>query len=386
VGENDLGYLFGGGDPGHGMAYPVYFDDNILTRLIGLSGGVHISYAAGGLNNNYSFRPTAFTVYIDGIGSMGGRHALRSVTDPTAPGLPVPGVYRSTVFQRCPTSPPFGGPERTPDWREIATVWPHGRARARININTASMPVLAAVFNTTTAADIIRFRPYRDICDVLGYSGFVGYEGPTAVETSEIRRRFIPSACRPITSPNAIVQRLRQDRRLPTGSVNDQQELFRGDPFFTKNAYYTLFAAVPIDGASAPVTTRDTVSSPAPGGGGAWLVTCHPPLDYDDSGAGRLYDDLADDVGERMEWFSRYWDVIDIKSRFFTVIARGRAFDPTKLVGDARVRAIVERQDIINNLNGMRMTTSGARGLPTPGADGITDAVKVLSSRFITEY
>jgi hypothetical protein len=87
-----------------------------------------------------------------------------------------------------------------------------------------------------------------------------------------------------------------------------------------------------------------------------------------------------------MEWFSRYWDVIDIKSRFFTVIARGRAFDPTKLVGDARVRAIVERQDIINNLNGMRMTTSGARGLPTPGADGITDAVKVLSSRFITEY
>jgi hypothetical protein len=78
--------------------------------------------------------------------------------------------------------------------------------------------------------------------------------------------------------------------------------------------------------------------------------------------------------------------VIDIKSRFFTVYARGRVCSPTAPLAAARIKALVERRDVVNILNAYPLAGSGTGLSPTPGADGITDAVNVLWKRFVTEY
>ncbi len=424
VGENDVARLFVE-NPANGQNRgPCYYDDNILTRLIGLSGGLTATYAAGTLNTDYSFRPSPFTTWVLNTTIPNQRNALWTARTNFA----APLYLRPTVFPRPQTASTtnYAWVERTPDWREIATVWPHGRARAKININTASMPVLAAVFPTSMAADIIRHRPYRDILDVCGFSGYIGLSGsgtPPApgdnatinLETPELRRRILPTSCRYTNAVSAelnnVILPLRSDRGVapiaPQGfGLGVNFEVLRGDPFFTRNAFYTLLKTprqFNVSPDSDTQTLRDRVyqrdwsvrtgttairnggradnsayNYPINLGSGSWFN----PLDFDDTGAGYLNDDLADDIAERMEWFSRYWNVLDIKSRFFTVVARGRVFNPSGQLAEARIRALVERTDIVNNLNAQPLAT----GLPTPGADGVTDGVKAQTSRFVTEY
>lgn len=230
------------------------------------------------------------------------------------------------------------------NWRQLACV---PGVRAKININTASRPVLLAAFGDAIAAKLVKYRPYRCVEDIMGIPApdpDAMLEGRIESPAWPVRPTFYGSTtayrARLATVYTGYVNPADADTTSKLGNFVTEQGINPRDggggrypiPFFTRYAFETYS----IDGDLANDIGGSNRNFPD------WNK------DHDDSGAGAMLDDVACDLSEQMEWYLRYGAIIDIKSRFFTIYSRGRVFGPTGLAADARVRAVVERADDSN--------------------------------------
>jgi len=276
-------------------------------------------------------------------------------------GVRVGGSTSNTTFTGNFSYPAGGtdlaGRETAPgNWRQLACV---PGVRAKININTADHAVLSALFGTGTAAKIVKYRPYRCVEDIIGF--------PTPYTNlhNNLRPTFdIATAVRVnITRDSSANERLvtEHERGIPKAP-------------FARFAFETFTLDYDPSASSGTrmgsLRTVRYTSAPYPDYG-----------DFDDSGAGYMYDDVRDDIGEQWEWYRRYGNLIDIKSRFFTIYGRGRLFGISGKVGEAHVKAIVERVDEAPSTDGSGPSNvysiHGVR--IEQGPDGKADAIVTRS-------
>ncbi|MEW6359447.1 MAG: hypothetical protein AB1696_24130 [Planctomycetota bacterium] len=238
------------------------------------------------------------------------------------------------------------------NWRPLACV---PGVRAKINVNTASTPVLQAAFPSGVAAKIVKYRPYRCAEDIMGFpsphpqemlngNGLVSRctvggdpsggnpkleQRPTFIANTTVRTGWLDFMDVDISSADSPSVNYVAEQ---WSKANSPVFTYNGNPLFSRYAFDTFSTNRWLDMASEGI--------------GSERVDYNE--DHDDSGAGMMLDDVVCDITEQVEWYLRYCNVIDIRSRFFTVLSRGRVFGPVGLHGDARVRAVVERPDTDN--------------------------------------
>jgi len=259
-----------------------------------------------------------------------------------------------------------GAPNSPGNWRPLACV---PGVRAKINVNTASVPVLVSVFPSGIAAKIVKYRPYRCVEDLMG---FPTPDGRRMLDSGQIvaniysQRETFVSGVNVKTGyvdpyAGASAAQTRQTNYVPERDTRDH-------PFFGRYAFETYSIDRDLR------TAEDRYRFP------------DRNKDHDDSGAGFMLDDVACDMSEQLEWFLRYCSVIDIKSQFFTVYSRGRVFGPMGLCADARVRAVLHRKDV-DNTEDHRGLDSVAWYSPDPfdGPNGRADGVTIENVQLIDD-
>ncbi|NOZ21541.1 MAG: general secretion pathway protein GspK [Planctomycetes bacterium] len=289
------------------------------------------------------------------------------------------------------------------NWRPLACV---PGVRAKININTASSPVLQAAFPSGIAAKIVKYRPYRCAEDIMGFpapsaAGMMKFgEIPDVASRGDlVRKTFMQSGPggeasvltaayvnpEKVSNPGSLDADCRlqaapghrpQGVKVSGGSgvawyVSERSGLSK--PFFARYAFETFSA------------DADLVLIQPDDNGRPYRVRNE---DFDDSGAGLMLDDVACDITEQLEWYMRYCNIIDIKSNFFTVYSRGRVFSLSGLCADARVRAVIGRVDESNEQEkflplGGGVGVSWYLGVPFRGPNGRADGVSLKSLRLL---